>query len=145
MDTERLAEFVSTLVIVGGIMYVTVGSAGVEDLQTRLLYTAAVTLVPFAPLVYLLVYRFDLESHMIGPWGPEDIVFLAAVAPGLFAVVWIADAFFAGSPLYWVVVAPGIVAAILLAVVVRSLTVGEWPPGSAARSESGGGGPPGTS
>jgi len=135
MDTERLAEFGSTIVILAGIVFVALGQVGVPGLETRVLYTLAITAVPFVPIVYYLVYVGDLETYMIGPWGPEDIVFLGVVAPLLAAVVWAGDTFLAGSAFYWVLVGPGILGAIVVAVVVRSLAIGEWPPGSRTRAE----------
>lgn len=142
MDTERLAEFVSTLVIVAGIAFAALGQFDVTGLQDRVLYAVAITVVPFAPIVYYLVYVGSLETYMIGPWGPEDLVFLGVVAPLLAAVVWVADTYLADSAIYWIVLVPGILAAIVVAVVVRSLAIGEWPPGSRARAEREAG-PPG--
>lgn len=133
MDTERLGEFVSTLVIVAAIAVLAFWRFGFRDPVELLGFAAAVTLVPFAPIVWYLVYRTDAESHMLGPWGPEDVVFLAIVTPGMVGTVWVADTSLGDGALYWIVVIGGIVASIAVAVVARSLAIGEWPPGANAR------------
>ncbi|GAB3681433.1 hypothetical protein GCM10028857_05660 [Salinarchaeum chitinilyticum] len=142
MDTERLAEFVSTVVIVGIVAALAVPQFGVSGVQQTLLAAGAIAIGFGVPFAALLVYVFDVSSSHVGPWGPEDVVFVAAVAPPMLATVWATEAYGLTGVVYGVAMVVGFLASILLAVVVRDATVGEWPPGSSARSERRGG-PPG--
>ncbi|AGN02729.1 hypothetical protein L593_13950 [Salinarchaeum sp. Harcht-Bsk1] len=132
MDTDRFVEFLSTIVIVGMIAVLAVPRFGVTGLEDRLLTSAAVAIVAGGPFAVLVVYVFDVDSSHLGPWGPEDVVFVAAVAPPVAATVWAADAVGLSGTLYGVAVLAGAILSIGFAVVVRDATVGEWPPGSGA-------------
>lgn len=142
MDTDRLTEFVSTVVIVGMVAALAVPQFGVSGLQQTLLAAAAIAIGFGVPFAALLVYVFDVGSSHVGPWGPEDVVFVAAVAPPMLATVWVTEAYGLSGVLYGVAIVVGFLGAILFAVVVRDATVGEWPPGSSSLTE-GKGGPPG--
>lgn len=135
MDTDRLAEFVSTVVIVGMVAALAVPQFGTSGVQQTLLAAAAIAIVFGVPFAALLVYAFDVGSSHIGPWGPEDVVFVAAVAPPMLATVWVTQAYGLDGVIYGVTMVVGFLGSILLAVVVRDATVGEWPPGSSASAE----------
>jgi len=135
MDTDRLAEFVSTIVIVGMIAVLAVDRIGTSGLQDTLLTAGGIAIAFGVPFAALLVYVFDVGESHIGPWGPGDVVFVAAVAPPILGTVWVADTYELGGVLYGVTMIVGILGSILFAVVVRDATVGEWPPGSGVRSE----------
>lgn len=142
MDIDRFAEFCSTVVIVGMIALLAVPNFGVSGVTNVLLASASVALVFGVPFAAFLVYVIDLGSSHVGPYGPEDVVFIAAVAPPAFGTVWGARQLGLEGIVYGVAVALGLLASILLAAVVRDATVGEWPPGSGARDHSQDG-PPG--
>jgi H+/gluconate symporter-like permease len=142
MDTDRFVEFCSTVVLVGMIAILAVPRFGVSGVTDVLLTAAAVALVFGVPFAAFLVYVIDASGSHLGPWGPEDVVFFAAVAPPAFGTMWAAEELGLEGVVYGVAVAVGLLTSILFAVVVRDATVGEWPPGSSARERSGGG-PPG--
>lgn len=142
MDTDRFVEFLSTVVIVGMIAVLAVPRFGVSGVADILLASAALAVGFGVPFAAFLVYFVDLESGHLGPWGPEDVVFIAAVAPPAFGTVWGAEQLGLEGVVYGVAVAVGLFASILFAVVVRDATVGEWPPGSSTREDARGG-PPG--
>lgn len=130
MDTDRLAEFLSTVVIVGMIGLLAARTVGISSVQEQLLTGASTAVVFGVPFAFLLVYVFDVGSSHVGPYEPEDVVFLAAVAPPVALTVWLVDAAGLTGVLYVGAILIGVFASIVLAVVVRDLTVGEWPPGS---------------
>jgi len=132
MDTDRFVEFLSTIVIVGMIAVLAVPRFGVTGLEDRLLTSAAVAIVAGGPFAALLVYVFDMDSSHLGPWGPEDVVFVAAVAPPIAGTMWLVDEGGLDGALYAIAVLVGVVVSVGIAVVVRDATVGEWPPGSGA-------------
>lgn len=142
MDTDRFVEFLSTVVIVGMIAVLALPRFGVSGVTDVLLASAAVAVAVGGPFAAFLVYVLDLESSHVGPWGPEDVVFIAVIGPSAFGVLWGAEQLGLDGAMYGVVVAVGLFASILFAAVVRDATVGEWPPGSGARDRTGGG-PPG--
>lgn len=142
MDTDRFAEFVSTVVIVGMIAVLAVQQFGVSGVRDVALAAAVVALTFGVAFAALLVYVLKVGSSHVGPWDPEDAVFVAAVAPPAFGTVWVADAAGLSGVVYGAAVVVGLFASILFAVVVRDATVGEWPPGSAVQSD-GNRGPPG--
>lgn len=142
MDTDRFAEFCSTVVIVGMLAVLAVPRFGVSGVTDILLASAAVALGFGVPFAAFLVYVVDVGDSHVGPWGPEDVVFIAAVAPPAFGTVWGAQQLGLEGVVYGVAVAVGLVASILFAAVVRDATVGEWPPGSGV-SERSRDGPPG--
>lgn len=144
MDTEEIGEIVSTALILGLVAFLAAPSFGYETLQRRVGVAVAFTVIVALPIAAYMVLVSDGYSHFFGPWGPEDLVFLVAIAPVLTGTVWLADSYGLTGVAYWLVVAVGLLAALAFGIVVRAATVGEWPPGAEYRGATDGdGGPPG--
>lgn len=134
-DAGPVAQVVSTALIIAALIFLVVPNFGYEGLESRLLATAAGAVVVALPIAVYMVYvrGGDEESHYFGPWGPADLLFLAVVVPVLVGVTWLADTYALTGVLYWLLIAVGLLVAVVLGTVVRSLALGEWPPGSDAK------------
>lgn len=143
MDTDRVVEFVSTVVIAGMIGLLAAPQVGATALEDRLFVAVSVAVMVGVPFAAIVVYVLNVNSSHVGPWGPEDVVFLAAVAPPAAATVWIVEELGLSGILYIGAITAGVVLSMGIAVVVRDATVGQWPPGSKAREERRGQNPPG--
>lgn len=134
MDSEQLGEVVSTTLIYAIVAFAVAPNFGFDGLQGRItaaLVGGVVVGLPLAAFA-VLVYGGE-ESFLIGPWGPEDLVFLLGAAAVLAGVVYGANSIGLEGNAYWAVVGGGAILAVAAGVVVRDATVGEWPPGSGAR------------
>lgn len=141
MDTDRFAEFVSTVVIVGMVGVLAARVADVAAIEDQLLAGASAAIVVGVPFSFFMVYVLDGGSGHFGPWDPEDVVFLAAAAPLLALTLWLGNALNLSGVLNAAYFVVGVLLSLAGAVVVRDLTVGEWPPGSGIDHESDAGPP----
>jgi len=143
MNTDRIVEFVSTVVIAGMIGFLGAPQVGATALDDRLFAAASFAVIVGVPFATVVVFVLGMEGNHLGPWGPEDVVFLAAVAPPVGGTMWVVDELSLTGVPYLLALLTGIAISIGIAVVVRDATVGEWPPGSKARKERRQRGPPG--
>lgn len=143
MDVERIVELVSTVIIVWMIVALAALNVGGQSTQDALLFATGAALVVGLPMAALLIFVLDVDSSHVGPWDAEDVVFLGAVLPPLAGGVWAAQELGLTGVVYGLAVLLVFVVSVAFAVIVRDATVGEWPPGSAAREERSEGGPPG--
>jgi len=143
MDTDRVVELVSTVVIIWMIVALAALNVSGQSLENALLFATAAALAVGLPFAALLIFVLNVDSSHVGPWDAGDLVFMAAVLPPLAGGVWAAQELGLGDLMYGVVVLFVFLVSVAFAVIVRDATVGEWPPGSAARRERTEGGPPG--
>lgn len=141
MDTDRLVELVTTPLIVAMLGYLVAPTFDIAGFEDRFAVAAGVGIAVGIPIALVAVFVLDEESHFFGPWDVGDLVFLLVAIPGVAGTVWVADRVDSGLA-YWAVVAIGVVGTVVVAVIVRDATVGEWPPGS-GRPANGEQGPPG--
>lgn len=144
MDDDRPAEVVSTTLILALLAFVVLPDFGYEQLQERLLVTAAFAVVVAAPIAVFMVYLQDGDSHWFGPWGPGNLLIMTAIVVGLLGAEWIARTYDLTGALYWVVIVVGLLAAVVVGAALRAQLFEDWPPSEHERRETEDG-PPGAS